>query len=211
MPADPVLAEWAAALRDAGDWGWVVDARWNVVYMTDEMRLSFAAGVERVPIVIGEHMFGPTVVALGADWRTGPTMARSWRDLFGNAGGMVLADTPGGRAELRSLVDPSLADIVDDLSPSTASVVTGQQIATATVGGGAVVAGAPQEQATVLLATRVEALRGDEHRLARRPLPGRRRQPGGTRAAAHPRGDRRHAGAGRKRTRRLPQVLRDAG
>ena len=128
MPADPVLAEWAAALRDAGDWGWVVDARWNVVYMTDEQRLSFAAGVERVPIVIGEHMFGPTMVALGADWRTGPTMARSWRDLFGNAGGLVLADTPGGRAELESLVDPSLADIVDGLSPSTASVVTGQPI-----------------------------------------------------------------------------------
>ncbi len=104
MPADPVLAEWAAALSLAGDWGWVVVAQWNLVYMTDEQRLSFAAGIERVPIAIGEHMFGPTMVALGADWRTGPTMARSWRELFSNAGGMVLADTPGGRAELESLV-----------------------------------------------------------------------------------------------------------
>lgn len=137
VPADPVLAEWAAALSDAGDWGWVVDAQWRLVYMTDEQRLSFAAGIERVPIAIGEHVFGPTLVALAADWRTGPTMARSWRELLGNAGGLVLADTPGGRAELESLVDPSLADIVDGLSPSTASVVTGQQTAAAVVGEGA--------------------------------------------------------------------------
>ncbi len=35
LPDDPVLAEVAAALRDAGQWGWMVDARWRIVYASD--------------------------------------------------------------------------------------------------------------------------------------------------------------------------------
>ena len=68
--------------------------------------------MRRVPLVVDEHVFGPNMVALSAAWRTGPTMASSWRELFRDAGGLVLTDTPGGRAELESLVDPSLATVV---------------------------------------------------------------------------------------------------
>ena len=139
LPDDPVLAEWAAVMCETGDWGWIVDARWNLLYMTDAQRYSFAAGVERVPLVVDEHVFGPNMVALSAAWRTGPTMSSSWRELFRDAGGLVLTDTPGGRAELESLVDPSLADLIVDLVPSTASAVTGHQMATATVAGTALV------------------------------------------------------------------------
>jgi class 3 adenylate cyclase len=135
MPADPVLAEWAEVMRDTGDWGWVVDTRWNLVYMTDEQRLSFGAGVERVPIVIGERLFGPSMIALSAEWRTGPTLTRSWRALFETSGALALADMPGGKAELESLVDPSLTDMVADLSPSTASAVMGEEVSTGTVAG----------------------------------------------------------------------------
>ncbi len=31
MQVNPILAEVAAVLRDAGDWGWVVDRDWRLV------------------------------------------------------------------------------------------------------------------------------------------------------------------------------------
>jgi len=31
LPEDPLLADAAAALRDGGHWGWVVDADWRSV------------------------------------------------------------------------------------------------------------------------------------------------------------------------------------
>ncbi len=113
LPSDPVLAEWAAAMSDAGDWGWIVDSSWRLTFMTDEQRLSFAAGVEKVSMVVGEHLFGPEMVAVSAGWRTGPTMQESWRELFSTVGGFVLADTQGGKDELRAIVDPSFHGIVD--------------------------------------------------------------------------------------------------
>lgn len=124
LPEDPVLAEWAAAMRESGDWGWIVDSAWRLRFITDELRLSFAADVEMVPVVIGEHMFGRAMEAVRAQWRTGPTMNASWRDQLTQVGGWVLADTAGGKDELRSLVQPSLAELVDDLAPTAEHVVT---------------------------------------------------------------------------------------
>ena len=132
LPEDPLLAEWARTLRDTGDWAWVVDASWRLVFVTDEQRLSFAAGVEMTPLVIGEHMFGSAMVETSADWRTGPTTQASWREILSKVGGLVLADTPGGRDELRSQVDPALADIVDELVASPASSIATTQSATGT-------------------------------------------------------------------------------
>lgn len=124
LPDDPVLAEWAVAMRESGDWGWVVDSSWRLQFMTDELRLSFAADVEMVPVAIGEHLFGPEMDAVRRRWRTGPTVDESWRRLLGNVGGWVLADTVGGRDALRALVEPSLVEIVDELIPSDATVTT---------------------------------------------------------------------------------------
>jgi class 3 adenylate cyclase len=116
-PEDPILAEVAAVMTDTGDWGWVVDQGWRLVYMTDQQRLSHAAGQELAPLVIGEHLFGPAVLRVCTEWRFGAKRPELWRNLLSAFGGLVLADTPGGKEELRALVDPSLRDIVDDLSP----------------------------------------------------------------------------------------------
>ena len=130
LPGDPVLSEWAETLRDAGDWGWIVDSSWRLIFMTNEQRFSFSAGVEMVPIVLGEHLFGSEMVSASSDWRAGPTLLESWGELLSAVGGFVLADTPGGKNELRAIVDPSFARIVDGLVPSEASATFGSQVAT---------------------------------------------------------------------------------
>jgi class 3 adenylate cyclase len=51
----------------------------------------------------------------------GPWAAKGFhRSYFSQVGPYVLASTPGGKAELRQVVDPELADIVDDLQPAAA-------------------------------------------------------------------------------------------
>ncbi|MGZ7087395.1 MAG: hypothetical protein ACXVIH_13780, partial [Ilumatobacteraceae bacterium] len=47
----------------------------------------------------------------------GTNSAELYRSFFRGVGGMVIADTPGGREELRRVVDARLADLVDDLVP----------------------------------------------------------------------------------------------
>ena len=108
----------ARALRDTGNWGYVVDDRWHAVYATDEIRLTFGAGVELAPWAIGEHVFGPEAMKMSLKWRFGSNTTELNRVMFGFLGGWVLADTPGGRDELREIVDPSLRDMVDQLSPA---------------------------------------------------------------------------------------------
>lgn len=57
LPEDPALADVAMALRDAGHWAWVVDNHWRLVYVTDELRLTFGGNVELARFAIGEHFF----------------------------------------------------------------------------------------------------------------------------------------------------------
>jgi hypothetical protein len=40
LPEDPVLAQCASAVNDAGYWAFVLDASWQLVFATDEVRLS---------------------------------------------------------------------------------------------------------------------------------------------------------------------------
>jgi class 3 adenylate cyclase len=118
LPEDPALAEMAVAMRDAGRWAEIVDAEWRLVYMTDDLRLGAGAMVERVDVPLGGHTFGPELVSARERWRTGSVALDAARQVFTQIGPLVLADTPGGRDELRGLVDPRLTDIVDALVPA---------------------------------------------------------------------------------------------
>jgi class 3 adenylate cyclase len=51
-------------------------------------------------------------------WKSGPNTPELARELFAAFGGLVLADTPGGREELSGLVDPALRDLVAGLEPA---------------------------------------------------------------------------------------------
>jgi hypothetical protein len=160
LPEDPTLAEVAIALRDAGHWGSVVDDRWRLVYVTDELRLTIGGHKELAAFAIGKHYFGPVGPQAGEQWRSGPNSPRPG---FAALGGLILADTPGGRDALRELVDPSLHDLVDALSPDDRAMVSFNSAGTSV--GGAVGANA-------VLFTRVydatgRPRRGCDHREAR--------------------------------------------
>jgi class 3 adenylate cyclase len=119
LPDDPVLAAWASALNDAGYWAYVLDAAWRYVFVTDELRLSWGDAGASAAVPIGSHFFSATAMqhrrvrALG-----GPNTTEAGRRTnFLGLGGYVLASTPGGREELRRVVDPELVGLVDDLMP----------------------------------------------------------------------------------------------
>jgi class 3 adenylate cyclase len=130
LPDDPVLAEVAASLRDCREWGWLVDADWRLVYVTDEQRRSLALGAEMVELHLGEHIFGPELMRASAGWMTGG----SWAHFFDVWGGLVLADTPGGHDELRARIDVSLHEAVDDLTPIQITSAMVRPLATGTGG-----------------------------------------------------------------------------
>ncbi len=118
LPDDPALEAMAAALRDAGQWAEIVDRDWRYVYATYDFRLSMGGVAELAPVPLGAHYFGHEAVSTRRRWRNGPTAPEFMRPGFAAIGGWTLADTPGGRDELRQLVDPVYRDLVDELSPA---------------------------------------------------------------------------------------------
>jgi class 3 adenylate cyclase len=117
LPEDPQLAEAASALNEAGTWTQIVDRNWRWAYMSDDARLSQGGLLELVPVPLGAHYFGSesshvfgTVFSL-----------ETFSEALAALGSWVLADTPGGRDELRALVDPDLRDVVDEITTTDRS------------------------------------------------------------------------------------------
>jgi class 3 adenylate cyclase len=117
LPDDPVLAATATALNDAGQWAEIFDSDWGTVYITDEARWMYGGKVELASFPLGGHFSGPDRVSMAMEWRGGQFPLEIHRRFFAQYGPWCLADAPGGREELRALVDPRLADMVDDLEP----------------------------------------------------------------------------------------------
>jgi class 3 adenylate cyclase len=118
QPEHPLLAAWAVALNDAGYWANLLDAKWRWVFSTDEMLLSYRDMGAPGPPPIGSHFFSAEArqfiaATVGGAWAS-PEAGRAW---FVDAGRYMLAGTLGGREELRRVVDPALADLVDQLQP----------------------------------------------------------------------------------------------
>lgn len=118
LPEHPVLAEVASTLNRAGAWAHIFDRDYRVVYMTDEIRLTNGGMAEMVPVPLGEYLFGPEYVNAMLSWPGGGWSLDAARGIFSALGPWALLDAPGGREELRELVDPRLRDIVDELSPA---------------------------------------------------------------------------------------------
>lgn len=118
LPEHPALAEIASALNQAGVWGHIYDHGYRVVYMTDDFRLSNGGLTEMVPVPLGAHVFGAEYVSAALGWPGGSWSLDAMRDFFSAVGPWALADAPGGREELRKLVDPRLRDMIEGLSPA---------------------------------------------------------------------------------------------
>jgi class 3 adenylate cyclase len=124
FPDDPMLAAWASALNDAGYWAWLLDDRWRYVWLTDELRLSFGDTGDSTVVPIGSHYFSAEAVRYrSANVRGFEAIRESRREGFADFGRYVLANTPGGREELRQVIDPEFADLVDELEPEDLPVV----------------------------------------------------------------------------------------
>lgn len=124
LPEDPTLAAIAVAMNEAGQWAEIVDGDWRCLYLTDEVRLMYGGWSELAPYPVGSHYFGREAVTARMEWRGGQWPLEVNRQAFAIFGGYTLADTSGGREELRELVDPRLRDMVDDLIPAEAEAVT---------------------------------------------------------------------------------------
>jgi len=123
VDADPLLTEVARAMRVAGHWGFLVDDRWRLVYVTEELRFTFGGHVELAEFAIGEGFFGPESKVASRTWRFGVNTDDLFRSFLEQVGGLMLADTPGGRDALRAQVDPSFYDIVELLESDERDVI----------------------------------------------------------------------------------------
>jgi class 3 adenylate cyclase len=104
------------------------------VYVTDELRRSNGADERLMPVAIGEHLFGSAAISAAEQWPVGTNSVELYRTFFQGVGGMVVADTPGGRSELRGLVDARLADLVDDAVPTDDVALSFVQFASGVAG-----------------------------------------------------------------------------
>ena len=126
LPDDPELAHAAAAMRDAGHWGFLYDDEWRLVYVTDDMRRVLSGGDELAQWRVG-HVFGsPAYVGDTRTWFFGALAIEQVRAQVAKVGPLMLADLPGGREQLRALLDPVFHDMVDDFVPNDQIVASFQ-------------------------------------------------------------------------------------
>ena len=118
LPDDPNLAAWASALNNAGHWAQVYDSGWRLVWATDEFRLTYGDTGAGTVLPIGFHLYSAEMTRFRVSVnRGGFALPEVRRARFLEIGPYILASTPGGRDELRRVVDPEFADLVDQLEP----------------------------------------------------------------------------------------------
>jgi class 3 adenylate cyclase len=118
LPDHPVLAAWASALNDAGHWAILLDATWRYAFVTDELRLIWGDTGSSSASPIGSNYFSAEAVQFRVAQVGGSEAVGKYRRAsFSRLGAYALASIPGGREELRRVVDPEVADLIDDIEP----------------------------------------------------------------------------------------------
>ncbi len=136
LPDDPNLAAWASALNDAGHWAHVYDSGWRLVFATDEVRLTYGDTGAGTVLPMGFHLYSAETTRFRVSVnRGGFALPEVRRARFLEIGPYILASTPGGREELRRVVDPEFADLVDQLEPKDLPAVWSRPGLSATVSG----------------------------------------------------------------------------
>ena len=118
LPEDRWLASVAAALNEAGHFAEVVDREWRAVYQTDASRAAGGFLVETAPSSSSAFMFGPEQMESFASLPIGSIALDFFRARLQHVGEWVISDLGGGREQLRSLVDPRLEAVVDQIVES---------------------------------------------------------------------------------------------
>lgn len=117
LPEDPDLAAVAGALETAQLTAVVWDHRWRLVHATADFRLSTGGGIAPVDPPMGEHFFGTAGYEVHRTARGGLT-EQSLEAWVRDWGPVLLADTPGGLEELRSLTDPRMHAALEGMEPA---------------------------------------------------------------------------------------------
>lgn len=123
LPDDPALAEAAQAFEAIGQWVYLLDPEWNVVYLTHDQRLSFGLGAQLVPVEIGVNLFSTAFMDTSIAWPVGPDQ-HSYQEIFGTVGPLMLADYEGRRADLEQQLDPRVVDLLAEMKPVHAEVTS---------------------------------------------------------------------------------------
>jgi len=154
LPDDPNLAVWASALNDSGYWADIYDSGWLNVFATDELRLTFGDTGAGTVLPIGFHILSAEATRFRVSViRSRYVLPEVRRAYFLEIGPYVLASTPGGRDELRRVVDPELADLVDQLESKDLPAVWLAPDASGTSGG--------LEVASVVTSIRIDDAHGN--------------------------------------------------
>ncbi len=126
LPEDGFLAGVAAALNEAGHFAEIADREWRAVYQTDASRAAGGFLVEDAPSSSSAFMFGAEQMASFASLPIGSIALDFARARLQHVGEWVIADLDGGREQLRSLVDPRLETVVDQIveSGKSSSAIT---------------------------------------------------------------------------------------
>ncbi len=124
LPDDPVLAEAALAFEAIGQWAYLLDSDWNVVYYTHHQRLSFGLGVQLAPIEINVNFFSTASINASIAWTVGPGEAGFFGEVLGTIGPLMLADFEGRRADLEQRIDPQIAEQLAGIAPTDAEIIS---------------------------------------------------------------------------------------
>jgi class 3 adenylate cyclase len=123
-----VLAAFARTLDDRGFAGEIWDARWRLVYLSNEYRTLVNAGRPPAEVhVLGEHFVSRAMMAVRESWPAGPT-AESVRAAARDFGPYVLDGTPGGLEALREFADPSILEVLEELTPQPPPAAWGTRV-----------------------------------------------------------------------------------
>lgn len=129
LPEDPVLAEYAQGLNDAGHWAFLIDTEVRIVYATDEIRRSWAGLHGLAPVAIGHHYFSTESLTVMGHWTEAMRSVESQREAFAAMFPELLAAVSGSRSALRGIVDPLFHDLVDQLPEGKLEQVSSHQYA----------------------------------------------------------------------------------
>ncbi len=123
LPGDPALAEAALAFEAIGQWAYLVDHEWNIVYLTHHQRLSFGLGAQLVPIEINVNYFSTASMETSSAWPVGPGES-GFGDFLRTVGPMMLADYGGRRADLEQRLDPRVVDELEGMEAADTEVAS---------------------------------------------------------------------------------------
>lgn len=111
LPGGGLLERAADALQDTQQWAFLLDPQGQLVFISDEARLSFGWDLPLPTALLGTAFMEACLAS-----PFGVNTVESFSGLVERLGGFVLTDI--GRAAVEAQADPRLREVLDDLAPS---------------------------------------------------------------------------------------------